>query len=85
MYFLKLGIFVVAGCASDVRKGLSKDEVCPTSPDVAEVAGLLCWAATAEAMRVAGNGCLVQLRRAGPAEEVRGRIVARGDVVWCTS
>jgi hypothetical protein len=37
-------------------------------------------------MRAGGSGseCLVQLRRAGPAPEARGRMVASGDgvVVW---
>ena len=76
MYFLKLGIFVVGELSSPL-KGLSKLGVCAYS-DCDRLCGEV---TTAEAMREEerGKGCFIQLRRAGPAPQARGRMVASGD------
>lgn len=73
MYFPKLGIFVVGEYSSPL-KGLSKLGVGLYS-DAGRLCGTVTTAgATREEER--GRECFVQLRKAGPAPEARGRIFA---------
>lgn len=80
MYFLKLGILVVGEDSSPLN-GLSKLGVGVYS----DCDRRCCTVTRAEgAMRAEGRGrvCLVQLRRAGPTPEARGRMVVSGDGWW---